>query len=53
MNKRSRGELIEKLEKLEVSTGFVKIYKMEYTWKGLMIGEQKKKGIDEDHAFVI
>jgi CRISPR-associated protein Cas2 len=53
MNKRSLQELIEQLEKLELSTGFVKIYKLEYSWKNCVIGEQKKKNIDEDHAFII
>jgi CRISPR-associated protein Cas2 len=53
MNKRSLKELIDRLEKLDLSTGFVKIYKLEYSWKNCVIGEPKKKNIDEDHAFII
>jgi len=53
MDKRTKEELIEKLEKLQVSTGFVKIYRMEYSWKSCVIGEQRKKNIDEGNAFVI
>ncbi len=53
MDKRAKVELIEKLEGLDIATGFVKIYKQEYSWKDCIIGKQKKKSIDDDNAFVI
>jgi CRISPR-associated protein Cas2 len=53
MDKRTKTELIERLEGLDISTGFVKIYKQEYSWKDCIIGTQKKKSIDDDNAFVI
>jgi CRISPR-associated protein Cas2 len=53
MDKRTKVELIEKLEGLDIATGFVKIYKQEYSWKDCIIGKQKKKSIDDDNAFVI
>ena len=53
MNRRSKEELIRKLEKLELKTGFVKIYRLEYSWKNCVIGEQKKKNVDDDYAFIV
>lgn len=53
MDRRSKKELIEKLEKLNLNTGFVKIYRLEYSWKNCVIGEQKKKNVDDDYAFVV
>jgi len=53
MDKRLKLELIERLEGLEISTGFVKIYKQEYSWKNCVIGNPKKKSIDNENAFVI
>ncbi len=53
MNKRTKEELIETLEGLDIETGFVKIYKQEYSWKDCIIGKQKKKSIDLDNAYVI
>ncbi len=53
MDKKAKLELIENLEQLEIETGFVKIYKQEYSWKDCIIGKPKKKSIDTDNAFVI
>ncbi|MCU0289318.1 MAG: CRISPR-associated endonuclease Cas2 [Acidobacteria bacterium] len=53
MDKRTKGELIDRLEGLDITTGFVKIYKQEHSWKDCIIGEPKKKGIDDDNAFII
>lgn len=53
LDKRGREELIERLEKLEIKTGFVKIYRLEYSWKECTIGEKKKKSIDDDYAYIV
>ena len=53
LNKRMKSELMERLEGLDISTGFVKIYKQEYSWKDCLIGKPKKRSIDNDNAFVI
>jgi CRISPR-associated protein Cas2 len=53
LNRRLKSELLERLEGLDISTGFVKIYKQEYSWKDCIIGKPKKKSIDNDNAFVI
>ena len=53
MNRSAKVDLIEKLEKLNLKTGFVKIYRLEYSWKNCVVGEQKKKNIDDEPAFIV
>jgi CRISPR-associated protein Cas2 len=53
LTRRGRDELIGKLEKLEIKTGFIKVYRLEYTSKNTVIGKTKKKDIDDGYAFVI
>lgn len=53
LNKRGKEELIQKLEALGVKTGFIKIYRLEYTFRGVVIGEQKGKSPDDESAFII
>jgi CRISPR-associated protein Cas2 len=54
LNKRGKEDLIRKLEALGVKTGFIKIYRLEYTFsRGVVIGEQKGKSPDEGSAFII
>lgn len=53
MNRRIKEELIKKLNSLDIQTGFVKIYRLEYSWKNCVIGKQKKKSIDDDPAFIV
>ena len=54
LNKKGRDELIEKLERLKISTGFIKIYRLEYTSSSLpIIGNKKEPDIDDGHAFII
>ena len=53
LDKRGKRELIQKLGDLKIATGFVKIYRLEYSSKKQVIGV--KKGIDPDdgHAFIV
>lgn len=53
MNKRGKEELIDKLEKEKIKTGFVKLYRLEYSWKSCVIGKPEKKSIDDDSAYII
>ncbi len=53
LNKRGRNELIDRLEKLHIKTGFIKVYRLEYSSKDTVIGQQKKADIDDGHAFII
>ena len=53
MNKRAKEELIEKLSKLDIQTGFVKVYRLEYSSKKVIIGKKEESDIDEGNAYVI
>ena len=53
MDKKGKDELIKRLEALDLKTGFVKIYRLEYSFRGKVIGQKKDKGIDKGSAFII
>jgi len=53
LNKRGKEELIEKLKKLNIETGFIKVYRLEYSSKKIVIGEKEKADIDDGNAFII
>ncbi len=53
LNKRGKNDLIEKLEGLNIKTGFIKVYRLEYSTKNCIIGEKKKSDIDDGNAFII
>ena len=54
LNKRGKTELITKLKKLGLKTGFVKVYRLEYTSAGDVIGTQKQaSSIDAGTAYVM
>ncbi len=51
--KRGKEELIGKLERLQIKTGFVKLYRVEYVGGAKTIGEAKGNSIDAGNAYVI
>ena len=53
LNKGGKRELITKLEKIGVRTGFIKLYKLDYTCHSCVIGEGAQKSMDEGHAFIV
>jgi CRISPR-associated protein Cas2 len=53
LNKKGREQLREKLQRLNIKTGFIKVYRLEYSLKNEVIGEQKEKTIDDGPAFII
>lgn len=53
MNRKGKNELIEALDKLDIKTGFIKIYRLEYQCKTDVIGKEKEKDVDGKNAFII
>ena len=53
LNKKGRDQLRENLIQLAIKTGFIKVYRLEYSLKNEVIGEQKEKSIDDGPAFII
>lgn len=53
LNKRGKEDLIEKLVALDIQTGFVKLYRLEYSSKNEVIGKKENHDIDEGNAYII
>ena len=41
------------IEDAVFETDFIKIYRLEYSFRSPVIGEQEKPGIDDGNAFII
>ena len=50
---KDRNELIQKLENLNIQTGFIKIYRMVYQSNNNIIGKNTNNNIDDGPAFII
>lgn len=48
-----RDELLKKLKKLEIKTGFIKVYRLEYSSKKNVIGAHDGNEIDDGNAFIV
>ena len=53
LDKKGKKQLIENLEKLEIKTGFIKVYKLEYQSKNNIIGIKKNDDFDAGSAYII
>lgn len=53
LDRKAKEELIRRLERLSLKTGFVKVYKLEYQSRSRIIGVQKGKDPDGQAAFII
>ena len=53
LTRRSKEQLTAQLGKLEIKTGFIKLYRLEYHAKGSIIGEGVNENPDEGHAFIV
>lgn len=53
MDKKTKTELIERLKNLDIKTGFIKIYRLEYYYKSEIIGKRNDNDIDSGYAFVV
>jgi CRISPR-associated protein Cas2 len=53
LNARLRKELVGRITQLNPQTGFVKIYRLEYSYENPAIGSGAQATIDEGHAFIV
>ena len=53
LDRKGKEKLMESLRRLAIKTGFIKVYRLEYSLKNEVIGEQKEKSIDNGPAFII
>lgn len=55
VDKKGKSELMRKLKALDVKTGFIKVYRLEYSSKKEVVGriEPDKHGIDTASAFIV
>lgn len=53
LDRKGKRELIEKLSNLNLKTGFIKVYRLEYSSKRVVIGKMRKPDIDNGYAFII
>jgi len=53
MRHRDREELLARLEKLELKTGFVKVYRLAAGADNPVVGAAPGRGIDDGAAFVV
>lgn len=53
MNRRSREDLEDKLVLLAVKTGFIKLYRLEYSTKNNCIGDAVQRNLDDGPAFIV
>ena len=48
-----KEELIGKLGKLDLQTGFVKLYRLEFSSRNVIIGKTEETNIDAGDAYVV
>lgn len=53
MDRKAKQDLLDKLTQLDIMTGFVKVYRLEFVSKREVIGTAGKKSTDEGNAFII
>lgn len=53
LKKREKEELIAGLQKLDIQTGFVKVYRLEYTSRNEVIGKKEGEDFDAGHAYIV
>ncbi|MCX7991571.1 MAG: CRISPR-associated endonuclease Cas2 [Proteobacteria bacterium] len=53
LDDKSKKELIEKLKKLKIETGFIKIYKLEFYYTPSVIGDNPPVNEDTESAYII
>lgn len=53
LDRKGKRDLLRELRALDIETGFVKVYKLEHSFKPRQIGEKQDPGIDDDSALII
>ncbi len=51
LNETDRIKMINNLQKLDIKSGFIKIYKQEYCFPSIKIGKETIENPDENHVF--
>lgn len=53
LSKKGKDDLVKALEKQGIKTGFIKLYRLEYSTKNVCIGDDRKDSIDNGPAFIV
>lgn len=53
MTRRVRDELVSRIKQLDLKTGFVKIYWLEYSFNAKIIGACEDPSPDKGNAFIV
>lgn len=53
LDKKGKKELIEQLRKLSIKTGFIRLYRIEYSSGSKTVGKINGDSIDNDNAFIV
>jgi len=53
LSKKGKDDLVRSLERLGIKTGFIKLYRLEYSTKNVCIGDGRKESIDSAPAFIV
>ncbi len=53
LDKKGKRELIARLEALNIRTGFIKIYRLEYQTRTTVIGTPPREDPDAESAFIV
>jgi CRISPR-associated protein Cas2 len=53
LTKTEKEKLIKNLKDLDIKTGSIKIYRLEYSWKSCIIGDKKSQNPDEDTIYIV
>lgn len=53
LDRRSKAELIRRLEGLSIKTGFIKVYRLEYQYRSEVIGKRTGRDLDDKAAFIV
>lgn len=53
LDKRAREELVKGLRELNIQTGFVKVYRLEYSSKEEIIGNRTGQDVDDGNVYIV
>jgi CRISPR-associated protein Cas2 len=53
MDRKARRDLLRELRALRITTGFVKVYRLEYSSRGEVVGRSEARDIDGDSAYIV
>ena len=53
LDRKGKREMFQELQELKVESGFVKVYRLEYSSPGEVVGKRTTKDKDSDAAYII